>query len=792
MALRTASSRSASASGNLVRQGTYNPLLQVVPVRQSPLEPDPKVDGQIIERFSAEHSAQSEVLIVRDRQIELNVRMLLGQQWNVWHPVLGQFFDTASWLSDAEKAYRRTPVINKLLKYFMVTHSRLTEGQPILTMLPGPDRIDAELASTMDALVKKDWRDAGMEDVHDLLMMWLVVAGRAHAISRIDLGAGEWQPWIAEAPLPLEGPDGLPIPGPDGRPMMTPQPIPNVPLNADGSPNAVMLTSGQVKPLGPPHMERIGGIAVDVYSPLQVRGQWGPQPWHKKRWHDVVRFLTPEEVYEAWKVEIEPDVTATDAVNVATLERVLFGSGFFTGALGRLNSGWSDSRAKGALCTVHERWEKPIPFDERLTGTWAEVLIETPENPGGRHTIWTPKQIISDGPREEAWRFTSPVRCWDFVRLAGRPGGVTPLEMMISPQRAYNRGRGQLEEQAALLGNPQLTADSQFGVLPEQIDNRPGHIYVGLKRPGVKSMEYLEAPPVSADVIKSLEFSADEIEEIGGMRGLEGGAPSRNASGDLVEELRFNADRILGATSRRMPAEYARMADDWRLLYRRVYTDQMIIAINGDDQLAETLSVLPEVFKEGHVNIMPDAESMLPEGRGERQQRAERLWMAGAFGDPKANESREAFLQLSRFPNYARMARPGGADREMAELENGKILMGEFQQPVLEWYDHFVHLTVHERYMKGPQFLKQQPMVQQAFAIHRILHIQQVQRLLAQQAPGMGGGPPGAPGAPGGGAPSALPGKPAPKQLTPGAPKPPASVVAQGGQAPTAIPGPQG
>ena len=350
-----------------------------------------------------------------------------------------------------------------------------------------------------------------------------------------------------------------------------------------------------------------------------------------------------------------------------------------------------------------------------------------------------------------------------------------------------------MEEQAALLGNPQIIADEAFGLQPSQITNRPGEIYVGQKRPGVKAVEYLEAPSVSADVIKSIQYAGEEIEELGGLRGLEGGAPTGNASGDLVEELRFNADRILGATSRRMPAEYARMADDWRLLYQRIYTAEMIIAINGDDHLAETLTVLPDVFKEGHVNITPDAESMLPEGRGERQQRAERMFDKGAFGDPKSMEARETFLQISRFPNYSRMAKVGGADREMAELENGKIIMGEIEQPVLEWYDHMVHLTVHERYMKGPQFLKQPPLVQQAFSMHRMLHLQYLQAMFAAAAPmaGVPGAPPsGAP--PGGGKPMPrIAPKPDAPQLAPGAPQAPESVRATGGQAPTALSSPE-
>ncbi len=714
-----------------VASGPYNPLKSMIPLRDAPDAPD-RFDPDRIASFTIQYQNQTNALLVRDRQIEYNVRMLCGQQWNVWHPTLGRFFDISDWMTNDEKAWRKLPVINKLLRWFIITHSRLTENPPILTVLPGPDRIDAELAEVTDQLLKKDWRDAGMEAVHDELMTWVVVAGRGYAVSRIDPNKGDWRPWVGSAQLPLVGPDGLPMLDTYGNSMLTPQPVPNVPINADGSPNAYLGPNGQMVALGPPHMERSGGVAVDVYSPLQVRGQWGPQLWHKKRWHGLQRFLTPEQVYEAWKVEVEPDISEQAAANIATLERVLWGNGFYGQTMGRLGTGWTDSRVKGALCTVYERWEAPLPFDERLQGTTLEGMIETPSNPGGRHTVWTPKAMIVDGPREVAWPNVSPIRCFDFVRLPGRPTGTTPLEMLLGPQRAYNSSRAQVMEQAALLGNPQVVVDSQAGIQASQLTNEPGKIYTADKRPGVSAVEYVAAPGVSPDVLKSIQFASEEIDELGGLHGTEGQAPTADASGALVSELRYNADRLLGATARRNVSEYGRMGDDWRALYPLIYPTQTVIAVTGQDGLAETITVLPLLFQQGHAHIVPDAESMLPEGRGERQQRAYVMYKDGLFGDPASNEAKEIFLEQSRFPNYSRLSRPGGVDRATAEQENGKILTGQFQQPVLPWYDHAIHLATHERYMKSPEFLKQPPIVQKAFAIHRQLHIQ---ALAAQTMP---------------------------------------------------------
>jgi hypothetical protein len=734
---------------------SYAPLKQQVPIREAADQPD-SFDAQRIAAFGSEYRSQTEALALYHRQIEYNVRMLLGQQRSVWDHATGQFYDVSRWLTDDEKAWRQLAVINKEQRWFVLTHARMTENPPILTVLPGPDRTDALLAEVVDTLLKKDWRDAGMESVHDELMMWMVVAGRAHAVTSLDPTRGEWQEWIGEAQVPMVGPDGLPLIGPDGQPMLSPMPVPDVPFGPDGQPRAEMLPDGTVRPTGPAHAERTGGVRVDVYSPLQVRGQWGPQLWHDKAWHGVQRFLTPEQVFELWGVEVEPDLTAAESANMATIERVLYGSGFFGQQMGRVGSSWVSDEVKGPLCTVYERWSRPIPYDERLEGTWAEALMDRPGQPGGRHTVWTPKAVLRDGAREVAWPHVSPIRCFDFVRLPGRPAGMTPLETLHGPQRAYNQSRQQEMEHAALLGNPQMVVDAASGLDANQVTNAPGEIYVANRVPGVPAIDYVQAPPLSSDVYQMTQYAAREIDELGGLQGTEGVAPTKGASGELVKELRFNSDRLLGAAARRAVAEYARMGRDWLALYPLIYTQEEVIAINGEDHMATTLTVMPELFQEGTVNIVPDAESMLPEGRGERQQRAYQLWKEGAFGEPNSPQALDIFFEQSRFPNYSKLSRPGGIDRVTAEQENGSILAGEFEQPVLEWYDHLTHIAVHERFMKSKEFLKQDPIVQQAFAFHRLMHLIELSKAMmggGGMGPMGGLGQPGTMGQPGGGAP---------------------------------------
>ena len=767
-----------SAKGTHSSSGAgYSPLTAIVPLRENPDAPD-KYDSQRIESYLRDYNRQTDTLLIADRQIEYNVRMLCNQQWSFWNWDAGQFMDVADWFTSEEQRWRQLPTINEELRWFVNTHSRLTENPPILTWLPGPDKIDKDLAETLDTLVKMDWKRAGMATLHPEIMMWVVLAGRGHCVSRLDLTKGDWRPWVGTEPIPRADAMLKPILGPDGQPIMTDQPVPDVPIKYDGTPNAVLAPNGEVVIIGKGHMERTGGIAVDVLSPLQVRGEWGPQLWHQKRWHAIQRFLTPEQVFEQYHVEVEPDVNAEGAANVAILERVLYGAGFYGTTRGMIGgSGYPGADVKGPLCTVIERWDAPLAFNPKLVGTWVEKMMETPDvppaqgkemqhgNPGGRQIVFTPKGVISDGPRAVRWPYTSPVRCFDFIRLPGRPRGTTSLESLHSPQRTVNKMTQLMQDHTGLNSNPQRVVWEGYGIQPDQIDNAPNRVYLATSGTPAEGppIQFIQPAPLSPDTYKVLSIMMENLERLGGTAGTSGRPPSPDTSGVAVQELRFNDDRNLGDTARRNVEEYARQAEDWKALYPLIYTLPQVITASGDENAARTISVWPQLFAEGSVRVESDAESMLPEGRGERQARAEHLWQLGAFGDPRDPaqwaQATDNFLEISRFPNYGKLARPGGVDRETAEIENGRLLMGAPGQPVLPWYDDAVHLMYHYKYMKSTEFLEQTPQVQQAFEFHVFQHEQQqAKKQAAQLAAAIqqqnalgGGGGGGAPPKKGGG-----------------------------------------
>lgn len=685
----------------------------VPPLRADPATPDAR-DGARLDYYHGLWRSQDAALRPRDRQIEENARMLAGQHWNVWNPVTGKFYDISEWMTDAERRWRQRPVINRVQMWFILTHARLTENPPILTFLPGPDEIDAELAEVQDQLFKLMWRDANMVEVVDRMMAWMIPAGRVHLVSRVDLTKGPWSPWVGQhnGALPIVDPATGQAVG------MMPGPFEQVPFDQQGQPLAVVQQTPDgpmVVPTGKPHATRQGVITCDVRSPLEVRAEWGPQPWQDKRWHGTVGFFTPEQVYEMWGVDVEPDANVNTESGMALLDRVLFGTGFYGAASGRFTAAMGGvAEAREGMCTVHEIWEKP-----------SRISPETPDNPGGRHIVFTPKRLILDREREVAYPYTSPIRCFDFIRIPGRPSGTSAQDSLNGPNRSYNKLRAQIMEHANLCANPKHIIDGQSGIEDGQWTNEPGTGLRATRRPGVPAIEWLQPPQLGKEVFDAAQMARDEIDELGFMRGTQGEPLSPDQSGEAIKELRFNSDRFLGPVARRAVEEFARLGEDWIALAPVIYDQPRVLKAAGDDNVATTITVYPELFKEGKVNVVPDVESMLPEGRGERQAQAYQLWKDGAFNTPADPFGTRQFMEVARFPALSRAGKVGGVDRVTADQENGDLVLGIPwpQIPVLPWYDHLIHLQQHERVMKSREFLKYAPEVQDSFIQHRNQHM---------------------------------------------------------------------
>lgn len=702
----------------------------IPPLREQAFSEDPQpLDGKRISYARQLWHGQDHLLLPRDRQVEKNIRMLAGEHWSVWSEGMGRFVDISELMEEVDERWRQRPVINRLLIWYMLTHARLTENPPILSFLPSTgDRSDAQLAEVYDTIFKSLWTSTDMLENHDDMVKWLIPGGRAHLKSRVDPNMGDVQEFRGPAMLQLQGPDGQPRLGPDGRPIeRLAQGVPFGPGEDGGfEPRARLTDDGtDWEATGKAFRDHEGGIVVDPLSCVEVRSQWGPQRWHRKRWHMHQTYLTPEEVWDTYQVECEPDLKGEHAERAGQLRRLLFGTGYF-GATSqeRWSTATPVSGAEG-YCQVYELWHAPSRFEGMEQGR------DQHEQPGGRLLVVTRQKVLRDGQRPAAFPNVSPIRTFDFVGLPGRPSGTSPQEALNPIQEAYNRGWSQIFEHRNLVANPAGIVDTRSGLTKGQVTNEPGKLYyVSRARDDVPVIEYVQPPRLSEDVWRSQDLLLRELQDIGQMEGAEGRPPTTDASGELVKELRFNADRYIGPTARALVTEYGRMSEDWMAILPTIWDDEKTVNFAGEDSVLRTVTVTPELFKQGNIDVRPELESMLPEGRGERQAKVEKWYQLGLLGEPGTEESRRKYYELARFPHMGRAVRPGGVDRSTAEQNTGKLAQGAAASdlPIFEWYDLGVHLEVTEHFMKSPEFLRLSRDVRQEFVNYRKMILAGLQR----------------------------------------------------------------
>lgn len=668
-------------------------------------------DPQRIALVRHRWNSQNAALLRRDRTVEENIRMLSGRQWDVWSPVLGQFVDPTRYLTDSEKRWRQRPVVNVLQYWFLLTHARITETPPTITFQPATaDRNDAVLAETLDTVFKTLW--SGELDMDDVLLRaaaWLITSGECYFETGAEYGANASQ-YLLQAPatLSMTRDDGSMIERDTSEP---------VPYGMDGQPMASLVPQGddygyQVPDYQAegyqgqqPAMVKEGCPKVRVYSPLEVRAEWGAGiPWVDKRWVICRRFLTVEEVKDLYGVDVTPDTNGSAGDvggSTGALKRMLFGAGNFQ-SVGNWGVTGDDTSAAGQYCTVDTMWEKPD----------AAVSPETGDSPGGRLLVVTPNAVLHDSARPYKTQGAGPIRRAQFVQVPGRAGlGSTPLEQMVPVQKTYNRGWAQILEHRNRCTNPILVYDAASG-FADQMSNLPGAMVQAdfAATAGRPPAAYLAPPPLSSDVWKIQQMLFQLLMQLGSMAGAEGETPTDSASGELVAQLRFNSDRPVSVAVRSLAYALAGVADDLTAVLPTCWPAEKTITYAGQDAILRTVTILPEMWDQGHVHAKPDLISAVPESQPARQAKLERWYGEGVFGPPGTPEANEKFLSVVQFPDMNRVTRlDGGEDKATCERFIVQIVQGAPAQQITAqfkpWYNYDVFLKTVRDHNASPDFL---------------------------------------------------------------------------------------
>jgi hypothetical protein len=680
---------------------------QAVPIRQwdgkhgAPDALDPQRVLVVRRRLEAQAPSRLE----RDRAIEENVRMLAGRQWDVWSPVLGQFVDPFRYLDNAERRWRQRPVVNLLAYWFLLTHARLTESQPVISFQPSTaDRLDQALAETMDVVCKTLWQGSmDMDGNLGRAAAWLLAGGECYFETCIEYGMDAPQ-------YALTGPATLSMQREDGS-MIERDTSEDVPYGPDGNALASLVPEGDDYGYNLDEGEgatvREGDPKCYVYGPLEVWSEWGAnKAWEDKQWISCRRYLSVEQVKDIYGVDVTPDVVGNlsggDLVGGAgTLQRMLFGSGYFgsTNDPAKNNAGYFVGGKQTVFCTVDAMWEKPC-------GAYPQgrmLVVAAYSQSGG--------VVLHDSVRPFNTRAAGPIRRAQFIQMPGRAGfGTTPLEQLVPIQKSYNRGWGQILEHRNRCSNPILIYDSASGFnLPDK--NVPGASVEAdfSATNGNPPAVYLVPPPLSGDVWRVQSMLFDLVMRLGSLAGAEGTPQTDDPSGELVNQLRFNADRPISVAARSLGMALAGVGEDLSQVLKVAWPAEKVITYAGEDNLLQTVTVTPELWS-GSVNVHPDLANAIGETPAAKQARLERLLAEQVI-------DRTQFLEMAQLPGLKRLS--AGPDRVTIEKLIVMVAQGAPAaqvQPILKpWYNYDVFLSSLRNYLAAPEFLRLDEGIQAEF-----------------------------------------------------------------------------
>ena len=633
--------------------------------------------------------------------------MVSGRQYDRFIENVGDFVDLSEYFVQSDDEWRQHPTFNWLAHYYKLTISKLTENLPAMGYIPaGADWTDAVLAELMEPVWRYEWRQMEMAENMFPMYGWVILAGRAITKLRWDPDRGPAEHF--KGPAVLDFLEGNTL----TKRMMSDAPyirntegmfVPNVQMD-DGDP---VFGEGDGFPeMGQAYSDRQGDLAFDVLSPTSVISPHGPEPFHRKAWYTHEYLMPVEEVNRRFDIEVEPDELQIDDISAMWM-RLSYGNNYGADAAENV-----ESNVLKGYKRVREHWRREVPNHPTLS---RGRTIVVPVNEGDEVYYDDINPFWVDGSHEVT---VLPFDAWDATTVPFRNEGMSDFESMNHIQRALNRREASIEdaaqhsEQPVTFMNEDTTTEED-----EENMNKAGAIIRTSLVPG-RGEPAWRFP--AAKLPESSMLQAGRLREwlmlLGSQPlGAEGTPATPDASGELQREVRFDTDRVWGATIRLHSYGWARVANKMAAIIGSCMEDSRIVTLSGEDNAAQFLTIGGEIFR-GNVHAYPNPESQVLESRQEKQNRITQLVTSGILPP-------EVGVKALNYPDLNRALRPGGAANSMARRENVELMLGNLSQ-VLPEHDHAIHKLVHKEQMQTPAFRDADPQLQQVYRLHLLMHEQ--------------------------------------------------------------------
>lgn len=304
---------------------------------------------------------------------------------------------------------------------------------------------------------------------------------------------------------------------------------------------------------------------------------------------------------------------------------------------------------------------------------------------------------------------------YPFAKLDHIPTGKFYSESsivdLISPQREYNRTRGQIIEAKNRMAKPQLAAE-KGSVDASKITSEPGQVIE--YEPGYNPPSPIPLVPIPNYVIQELDRILMDMEDLSGQHEVsKGQTPPGVTAATAINYLQEQDDSILSFTFDSLEEAYEKIAK-LTLQYVQQYWDvPRLVKVTGDDEFFDTLRFKGSDLR-SNTDIQVEAGSALPISKAAKQAFIMDLMKMG-FIDPATG------LEVMEMGGVAKIYEAVQVDVRQAQRENLRMAEIDDQTyqlmqmaspdgqevtviPVNSFDNHELHIATHNKYRKSQAY----------------------------------------------------------------------------------------
>lgn len=318
-------------------------------------------------------------------------------------------------------------------------------------------------------------------------------------------------------------------------------------------------------------------------------------------------------------------------------------------------------------CMIYEVWVKPgnVPFLPN----------------GGMFTIVADKlvQFVEGNPYEHGqYPFTK------FPHLpTGRYYADSTINDLISPQREYNRTRGQITEAKNRMAHPQIMA-AQGSIEAQKITTEPGQvIYYKLGYPVPQPLPMQNMPPY---VLQEIDRLLMDFEDISGQHQVsKGQAPAGVTAATAISYLQEQDDSMLATTYAAIEDGFEKIGYQTLCYVQQYWNTPRMVKVVGRDGQFNVMAFQGSDLRE-NTDIRIEAGSALPTSKAAKQAFLMDLMQLGYIPPDKG-------LELMDIGGVQRLYEEIQIDSAQASRENMRMsavtddMMSEYLQTFMPQQD---------------------------------------------------------------------------------------------------------